>query len=75
MTARGWGNELGDNPTMGSDYDTLPRLDSPDVPAEVVLQFAYASHHVSYYSHMWPRCEREAVWRGERFVASIQAYR
>ena len=43
---RARGNELGDNPTMGSDYNTLPRLDSPDVPAEVVFQFAYASLHV-----------------------------
>jgi hypothetical protein len=42
----GWGNKLGNNPSMGSDYHTLPRFDSPNVPAEVVLQFAYASLHV-----------------------------
>jgi len=35
--ARAWGDEFGYNPAMSGDYDTLPRLDSPDVPAEVVL--------------------------------------
>jgi hypothetical protein len=40
-----WPNKLGDNPSVGSDNDPLPRLDSPNVPAEVVLQFAYARLH------------------------------
>jgi hypothetical protein len=39
-------NKLRHNPPVRSYYDTLPRLDSPNVPAEVVLQFAYAYVHV-----------------------------
>jgi hypothetical protein len=30
---------------MGSNEDALPHLDSPNVSAEVVLQFAYARLH------------------------------
>ena len=67
MTARGWGNKLGDNPTMGSDYDTLPRLDSPDVPAEVVLQFAYASLHVRIIATCGHIASGREVWRNEIF--------
>jgi hypothetical protein len=45
--AGGWRNKLGDNPPVSGNYDTLSRLDSPDVPAKVVLQFSYAGLHVS----------------------------
>ena len=44
-TVRCRGNKLRDSPPMGSDYDPLPRLDSPNVSAEIVLEFAYASLH------------------------------
>jgi hypothetical protein len=39
---------------MGSNYDTLPLFDSPDVPAEVVFQFANAGLHaviIATYGH------------------------
>lgn len=46
VTAVGRGNQLADNPPVGGDYDSLSRLDSPNVPAEVVSQFPYAGLHV-----------------------------
>ena len=35
-------NKLRHNPPMCSNYDMLTGFDSPNVPAKVVLQFAYA---------------------------------
>ena len=49
---RGWRNKLGNYPPMGSNYYALPRFYSANVPAKVVLQFAYASLHVLHYSYM-----------------------
>jgi len=45
VPARDRRNKLRHNPPMSRNYDTLPGFHSPNVPAEVVLQFAYASFH------------------------------
>jgi hypothetical protein len=39
------GNQLGDNPPVGGDYNSISRLDSPDVPAEIASRVAYAGRH------------------------------
>lgn len=47
-------DKLGYSPPVGGYHDPLPGFDSPDVQAEVVLQFAYASFHgliIATYSH------------------------
>ena len=48
LTIGDWGNKFRDNPPMGSDQDTFPGLNSPNVAAEVVLQFTDASFHCSH---------------------------
>ena len=63
--ARAWGDEFGYNPAMSGDYDTLPRLDSPDVPAEVVLQFPYTRLHV----HIMARCGHIASGKASNFAS------
>lgn len=37
VVARAPGHKFGDNPPVGSNYDTLSCLDSSDVPAEVIF--------------------------------------
>ncbi len=46
LTVGNGGDQLRYNAPMGSDDDTLTLFDPPNVSAEVVLQFAYASLHI-----------------------------
>ena len=58
---RGQRNKLRHNAAMCGHDDTLPRFDSPNVPAKVVLQFAYASLHLLIMATCSHKAERRGV--------------